>query len=44
MEAFRNHPSPKLFDPENIVALDLTDEEWESFERAIREGRDAPDG
>ena len=43
MEAFRNHPSPKLFDPEKIVAIDLTDEEWESFDRAIREGRDAPD-
>ena len=41
MEAFRNHPSPKLFDPEKIVAIDLTDEEWESFDRAIREGRDA---
>ena len=44
MEAFRNHPSPKLFDPEKIVAIDLTDEEWESFDRAIREGRDTPDG
>ena len=44
MKAFRNHPSPKLFDPEKIVAIDLTDDEWESFDRAIREGRDAPDG
>ena len=43
MEAFRNNPSLKLFDPEKIVAIDLTDEEWESFDRAIREGRDAPD-
>ena len=44
VEAFRNNPSPKLFDPEKIVAIDMTDDEWESFDRAIREGRDAPDG
>ena len=44
LEAFHNHPSPKIFDPEKIVAIDLADEEWESFDRAIREGRDAPDG
>ena len=41
LEAFRNHPSPKIFDPEKIVAIDLTDEEWVSFDKAIREGRDA---
>ena len=41
LEAFRNHPSPKVFDPEKIVAIDLTDEEWETFDKAIREGRDA---
>ena len=39
MEAFRNHPSPKLFDPEKFVAIDLTDEEWETFDKEIREGR-----
>jgi len=44
MEAFRNKPNPKLFDPEKIVAIDMTSDEWESFDRAIREGRDAPDG
>ena len=41
LEAFRNHPSPKVFDPEKIVAIDLTDEEWETFDKAIREGRNA---
>ena len=41
LEAFHNHPSPKIFDPEKIVAIDLTDQEWESFDQAIREGRDA---
>ena len=41
LDAFRNHPSPKVFDPEKFVAIDLTDEDWESFDRAIRVGRDA---
>ena len=41
LEAFHNHPSPKVFDPEKIVPIDMTDEEWESFDCAIREGRDA---
>ena len=41
LEAFRNHSSPKIFDPEKIVPIDMTDEEWETFDQAIREGRDA---
>ena len=41
MEAFHGHPSPKTFDPRKIVAIDLTVEDWESFDRTIREGRDA---
>ena len=41
LEAFRNNPNPKIFDPDKVIALDLTQEEWESFNRAIREGRDA---
>ena len=41
LEAFHNHSSPKIFDPEKIVAIDLTDEDWECFDRAIRVGRDA---
>ena len=39
LEAFRNNPNPKKFDPDNMVIIDLTDEEWEEFDRAIRESR-----
>ena len=31
--------TPKIFDPAKAVKLDLTDAEWESFDRAIRDGR-----
>ena len=41
LEAFLDDPSPKIFDPDKVVTIDLTDEEWESFDRAIREGREA---
>ncbi|MCE2436343.1 MAG: hypothetical protein J4F29_26030, partial [Candidatus Latescibacteria bacterium] len=40
LEAFRNDPNPKTFDPDKIVTIDLTEEEWEAFHRAICEGRD----
>ena len=36
-----NDPAPKIFDPEKAVTIDLTDEEWDSFNRAINEGREA---
>ena len=36
LEAFRNNPKPKKFEPDNMVTLDLTDEEWELFESAFR--------
>ena len=39
LEAFQNNPNPKVFDPDKVVTIDLTDEEWESYNRAIREGR-----
>lgn len=39
LEAFRNDPDPKIFDPDKIVTIDLTEEEWEAFHRAICEGR-----
>lgn len=39
LEAFRNNPNPKIFDPDNMVTIDLTEEEWEEFDRAIRESR-----
>ncbi len=38
-EAFRNNPDPKIFDPDKIVTIDLTEEEWEAFHRVICEGR-----
>ena len=41
LEAFRNNPNPKFFDPDKVVTIDLTDEEWDSYSRAIREGREA---
>ena len=41
LEAFLNNPNPKIFDPEKVVTIDLPDEEWEAFNRAIREGREA---
>lgn len=40
LDVFLSNPTPKVFDPEKIVTIDLTDEEWDSFNRAIREGRD----
>ena len=39
LDAFRNDPNPKIFDPEKVVAIDLTEEEWEAFHRVICEGR-----
>lgn len=41
LELFHNNPNPKIFDPDKMVTIDLTDEEWESYNRAIREGRNA---
>ena len=31
-------PPPKPFDPAKVPVMDLPDEEWEAFDRAIREG------
>ena len=41
LEAFLNDPNPKLFDPDVVAAIDLTDDEWAAFDRAVREGREA---
>ena len=41
LEEFLNDPNSKIFDPTDIVTLALTREEWESFDRAICEGREA---
>jgi hypothetical protein len=39
LDAFLNDPNPKIFDPTQMVTIELTDEEREAFHRAIREGR-----
>ena len=39
LETFLNDPSPKVFDPDKLVKIDLSDEEYESFISAIEEGR-----
>ena len=39
LEAFRNNPNPKIFNPDEIETIDLSDEEWDAFNQAIREGR-----
>ncbi len=41
LEAFRDNPNAKVFDPASIVTIDLSEEEWQAFDQAIREGRDA---
>ena len=41
IDAFLNDPNPKIFDPEKVVTIDISDEEFEDFLRAIHEGRDA---
>ena len=40
-KAFHDTPDPNPFDPNETIAIDLTDEEWEAFDRSISEGRDA---
>ena len=40
LDAFLNDPDAKVFDPSATVTVDLTEDEWESFNRAIREGRE----
>lgn len=41
LDAFLNDPNPNIFNPDELVRIDLTDEELEAFNRAIREGREA---
>ena len=38
-EEILNDPNPKIFDPVKIPPMDMSDEEWEAFDLAIREGR-----
>lgn len=39
VDAFLNSPNAKVFSPDETLTVDLTDEEWVSFDQAIREGR-----
>ena len=32
-------PPPKIFDPAKVPPMDLSDEEWDAFDRALRESR-----
>ncbi len=41
VDAFLNDPNPKVFDPQKVVPIDLTDEEFEAFLSTIRQGREA---
>lgn len=38
-ESFLSDPTARPFDPDDLVPMDLTEEEWTSFLNAIREGR-----
>ena len=35
-------PAPKIFDPDKVPPMDLSDEEWEAFDRALRDSRGNP--
>ena len=39
-DAFLNNPDPKIFNPDELVRIDLTEEEWEAFDCAIGKGRE----
>ena len=32
-------PPPKIFDPNKAFSMDLSDEEWEAFDRALQQSR-----
>ncbi|MXY20933.1 MAG: hypothetical protein F4Y49_06315 [Dehalococcoidia bacterium] len=40
LEAFLDNPNPKIFDPDNMTTINMTDEEWELFESAFRGSRE----
>jgi len=40
MDAFLNAADAKVFYPDETLTVDLTDEEWERFNQAIRDGRE----
>lgn len=40
LDAFLNDPEPKVFNPDDQIRIDATEDEWDAFDRAIREGRE----
>ena len=32
-------PAPKVFDPDKVSPMDVSDEEWDAYDRALRENR-----
>ena len=39
LDGLLNDPNLKVFDPDSIAPINLTEEEWETFDRAILSGR-----
>ncbi len=39
LDEFLNDPNPKIFDPRMSPPMVMSDEEWEAFDRALRESR-----
>ena len=39
LSEFLNNPAPKIFDPDKVPPMTMSDKEWESFDRALRENR-----
>ena len=36
LDAFLDKPNPKIFDPDKMITIKMTDEEWDLFESAFR--------
>ena len=36
-------PPARIFDPNKVPSMDLSDEEWDAFDRALRESRGRPE-
>lgn len=32
-------PAPKVFDPDKVPPMDVSDEEWDAYDRALRDSR-----
>ena len=39
LDKFLNDPNPKLFDPDTVPKLEMSDEEWDAFEDALWDAR-----